>query len=660
MYNRRLLIFLCLVGGCVLVAVGRLAQMQLVNGEYYVARAERAMCESELLGTSRGRILDRRGQVLAMEQPCYEFCMDYRALAPESDTGRYWARQQAASIARKENIPLDQAYQRLNDRIEWTKRRAVELTGRPREELDRNSTRVISRVARIRRGASTQVTEEKSPHAVLQGLDETQAVALRSQLGFMAGASIQPGTRRWYPFGDLACHVIGQMGQVSAPEQQNDPHEGDLLRKYLDGELSGKSGVEKMCEEVLRGVRGRRTWRRTGEELEKISPELGVDVRLTLDMDLQRQLTQLLLRDPANPEDPNARRKENGAAVVIDVRTGEVLAMVSVPTYNINTFRADYPKLSTDHVNLPLLNRAIARGYPPGSCVKPVTALAGAAERLIAPETEFNCQGYLHTPTALRCWTWNKTHTGHGSLNMTGAIQHSCNVYFYRLGERLGAQRLLKWMRLMGLGSLTGIGLPEETAGLVPTAEWLWRREHRVFYPADASLSAIGQAQLLATPVQMATLMSTIARDGAYLPPRLVAEGMTQPTLSPAQPHPALPGGALRAVKDGMYMVVNDPRGTAYEPFNDPRVHELKICGKTGTAQVPRQWVDSNHDGQVDEGDFIRTGDMAWFSGFAPRDNPKIAFSIVLEYVESGGGGSNCGPLARDLVLLCKQMGYMD
>ena len=270
----------------------------------------------------------------------------------------------------------------------------------------------------------------------------------------------------------------------------------------------------------------------------------------------------------------------------------------------------------------------------------------------MTPQTVFECRGYLYEPTSFRCWIYPKTGGGHGPLDLRQGLMHSCNVYFYNVGQRLGAERLCYWLRQFGYGSPPGTGLPGESGGRVPTAQWLWGRQGRSFVPADARMMAIGQGFLEATPLQVANAMATIARDGQYLSPRVVLDGgpvRVQRRLD-------IPPEAWQTVQAGMYDVVNTPGGTA-QPYAGGAV--VPICGKTGTAQASPLRIDSNGNGRIDSGDqIVKQGDMAWFAGFAPRSSPRIAFAIMAEYVETGGG-QTCGPLAKELVRLCQQRGYV-
>ena len=297
--------------------------------------------------------------------------------------------------------------------------------------------------------------------------------------------------------------------------------------------------------------------------------------------------------------------------------------------------------------------------YQPGSTVKPIAALAALTDGKIGLNTTIDCRGYLYNPDSFRCWIWKRSHVGHGPLTVEEGLQHSCNVFFYELGNRLGAPRLCEWFGLFGLADKPGMGLPSERAGTVPTEAWLQKHHKRTFQPGDARFMAVGQGLLTVTPVHMANAIATIARDGVFLTPTIALEG------SPRQVRRDLPLAAahLKAVREGMHRVVNDRQGTAYKYFHGPDVKPLEgieICGKTGTATTAPQRIDSNEDGKIDlEDEIVREGDTAWFVGFAPFHHPQIAVAVTVEYVGAGGGGGNAGPIAREIVRACQELGYV-
>ncbi|MDY7009830.1 MAG: penicillin-binding transpeptidase domain-containing protein [Planctomycetota bacterium] len=644
MYERRLKVFLVVVVVATSIVVGRLAHLQLIQGAQYRRRAEELLVYGELLPTVRGKVLDCRGRVLAYDEPCFDLCLDYRMLkgpgstAAERKAYSQWIRRKVRGIRKQEGVSDQRANEIFEQRCRKTWELAAELTGTPRNEISRLAENTVRRVEAIRRSVGGPIREEKLSHAVVTGLDETTAVKVRSRLGEMAGASVHPSHRRRYPFRNDACHIIGRLRPLTGTEgkQARTTWKADVpveskLASNLPGDLVGAGGVERLCEGLLRGSRGYRRLQRTGQMLNKIPARFGLDVHLTIDIELQRALSGILARP--------------GAIVVLDVPTGEVLAMVSLPTYDLNTFRREFERLSTDQVRLPLLNRAVYFRYPPGSTVKPIAALAGLSSGVITPEKTFYCKGYLHNPDAFRCWIW-EYHTGHGDLDVVGALEHSCNVFFYNVGERLGVRRMCRWLGEFGFSDVPGMGLPEERSGNLPDPR-------SVRSAGEARFLAIGQGRITASPMHVAGAMATIARDGEFRSPLLVREFKNKQIVRRLP----ISDEHLRLVQEGLYKVVNSPSGTANKYAHDP---EIEICGKTGTAETSPRRVDSNGNGRIDSGDRIAcTGDTAWFAGFAPYHNPRIAFAVVVEYSDVGGGEA-CGPIARQVVRLCRAFGYMN
>ena len=614
------------VAAALLVLTWRVAQLQIVQGQAYRQAARDMLDRSTSRETVRGDITDRNGQFLATSDESFSLYLDYRLLTAEPK----WVRSQRRDIARTEGVSDERAAEIYLRREANTWRIAQYLADQQGVDLARSVQAIVRRVRRIRRNVGTTVREEEQTHAVVTGLPNRIYIDADTTIG----AEVKPSLKRRYPYGDVACHIIGMVGQVTAEELER---MGDVQ----GGDEVGKRGVEKMCEDLLRGRRGRLRTERVSDGrivLEDVPAVPGRDIHLTIDIALQRDIEELF-RAMAG--------QRNGAAVVIDVRTGEILAMVSVPTYDLNTFGEDFAGLVGDDLDLPLLHRAVTRNYPPGSVVKPVVALAGLTERAIDHGTTYTCQGYLHNPSAFRCWIYGSG--SHGPLAVQGAIKNSCNVFFYQVGEELGLDRELYWFDQFGYGRLPGTGLPEEKAGSVAAGE---------LPPGAGTVRqlAIGQGPFDATPLQSANAMATIARGGVFLSPTIVLEGGP----SRVERDLGIPSQHVAIVHRGMYEVCNAQGGTAYTPFHMGAPLGVEVCGKTGTAQVSPQRVDSNENGRIDsEDEIVRRGDMAWFGGFAPYDDPQVAIAVVVEYVVGGGGSKFAAPIGREIFRLCRQYGYV-
>ena len=279
---------------------------------------------------------------------------------------------------------------------------------------------------------------------------------------------------------------------------------------------------------------------------------------------------------------------------------------------------------------------------------KPITALGALSRGDIDANTTFNCPGWLISPTypSFRCWIYKGYGHGHGALSVVAALEHSCNVWFYRLGERVGLDRQLDWLERLGFGSECGTGLPEERPGIMP-------------HPAEtegvgeARFLAMGQGRVTVTALHVANAVAMLARGGEFRSPLLVRQFADRQVVRQVGATPA----AVALVQEGMYKVVNSRTGgTAYNHARDP---EIEICGKTGTAETAPRRTDSNGDGRIDQNDeVLRAGDTAWFAGFAPYRAPRVAFVVVAEYAQ-GSGGPVCGPIARRIAQICREFGYL-
>lgn len=649
MYNRRVILFLGLVAAVLAIIVVRLVQLQVFSGQEFREEINRRTWRDDVLPASRGHILDRNGAILAVDEPCFDVCVDYRLLfawaddLPNDPARQAWRRkvvwwqgQQRKEILSAADLPAglvdkqqlrELGEQMLRQRVATTWRVVRDLAGSDAALIE-TVRGIVARVEHLR-----DVSRHKNPveqfqsHPVLFGLDEATAVAVKAQVDELVGVSVRPSFVRRYPYEALACHVIGFTGSVGTADQAGggQAEGGD---PYLGDDVIGKTGVERMCEGLLRGRRGHRQVHRiTGTVEEETEAQNGSDVHLTIDIGLQEELTRLI--------PPGA----SGCIVVLSVPAGEVLAMVSMPGYDLNTYQADFARLAKDDLYFPLRHRAVSQVYAPGSTAKPLAALAGLGSGAIGVDTTFTCTGYFNPAdlTKFRCWTVARGMPGHGPMNVVEGLKNSCNVYFYHVGQEVGGARLAEWFGRFGFLDPPGLGLPEERAGLVePNAG-----------AGESRLMAIGQGPVGATPLHVANAMATIARDGLFRAPVLVLEG------GPERPIRQLPLTAAQtgAVKLGMHKVVDESGGTAYRVFHGEEAEPLgiELAGKTGTATVAGLRASSGRQ---------REGDMAWFAGFAPYRDPQIAFVVVLDYVE-GGGAANAGPIAREAIRACMRRGYV-
>lgn len=447
---------------------------------------------------------------------------------------------------------------------------------------------------------------------------------------------VESEPRRNYPFGILASHVLGYLQEISSAEMEMDQYETRRM-----GDLIGKTGLEKQYDASLVGKEGKifeivdSVGRKIGE-VSRVDPIRGNEIHLTLDFDLQKKAEEIL-------------EGREGAVIVMKPDTGEVLAMASYPNFDPNKFISRFsPDEWMDLINspeFPLQNRAIRGLYSPGSLFKPLMLLAGLDQGVVNDSTTYTCHGstiiYGH-PFA--CWKAE----GHGTVNLYSAIQHSCNIYFYQVGKRLGIEEIARYARMFGLGSPTHIDLPGEKIGLVPDPEWKKRVREEPWYPGETISVSIGQGPLLVTPLQIAVLTAQIANRGVRVTPYLYSkeiqegEDITRRQEN-TKVHSSIPEIYFEKVVQGMWQSVND-RGTAVLA----RIRDFDVCGKTGSAQVISR---ATAEKLAKQRRVIQT--HSWFSGFAPKNKPEIVVSIIVEY--GGGGGATAAPSARELFELYKE-----
>jgi penicillin-binding protein 2 len=630
MFNRRLKLLLGILTAAAAALVVRLIDLQVLGAPVFQEQAAEAMLRpTRFIPAIRGQILDRYGRVLADDRPQWQLCVYYPVLA---DTQRY-VTELAQSRARRGAAGPSQAElaAQILGQVQQTWDRVAQLTGVSNSSLQERQREIRQRVETIRAavsrsaGIDVQIQEQEMLHPLVSGLDDQAAIKLRLNLQHVPWLQVQVANHRLYPNAQAFCHLLGCLGPVP-PEVAYDPVnlESDVLQQYLPDEQMGYSGIEQLGEQLLRGRRGLVREDFHGRVLERVEPQPGHPLYLTIDADLQEQILPVL----AQAVETNDQARGGGAAVVVlDVHTRHVLALVSYPTFDPNR-RAEAFQATTENSRAaPLLARAISATYPPGSVVKPIVLAAGLSLGLVSPSDRKLCTGtLLDGVNAWHCWTYFRNMPPHGWVDASDAIKQSCNIYFFKLGQDVNPARLTDWLQRFGLGRYPGTDLIEERAGVVPTAAWLQSNRNRSLRPGDARNLAIGQGELTATPLQIANLAATIAT-GRWLPPTLLAnDWRDRPVtiLDVSQAHWAV-------IREGMFRAVNEPGGTAYRTA---RLENLELCGKTGSAQT----------GQPDR------ATHAWFMGFAPYRNPTIAIAVVIEH--GGGGGAVAAPVARRIVEL--------
>ncbi len=680
MFERRLKIFLGILSAMVLLLLGRAAQLQVAQGEEWRKEANDTLKKVSYVETSRGSIFDRTGRELARDRACTDACVWYAALTPQADPAwlskvaisrlrvRGWDTYLKGNKAQRQEM-LKTESNAIQAEIDAMWGKLAKISGSPLDRVESARQSIIQRVEMRKKyiwyksyqratktpGGTSEaeprwqrwlngqtddapeidkfvvtVGEEKQSHVVLHDISLDVQNELSRHPEQYPGLVLRPGQTRFYPFGDVACHILGHIGKVTAAELLNDPNRDDMRRKYFPNDDIGRSGLEALCEPGLRGVQGSVTNSNGTEETEPPIP--GKDLRATIDVGLQQDIQKFFanatLRVKKTDSDGNSFTEEvpnqvlYGAAVLIDVKTNQVLSLVSYPTFDLNAPEDVIAALGEDEINAPTRNRATESQYEPGSTVKPLVGLAGITAGVVKVTEGIECKGFLELPDRRsgkpikyghmgRCWVastyaeilkgdvahhqvpWKAPHHGQfgnldGFLTYADGLERSCNVYFETVADRLGIDGLTDWMGRFGLGRRTGIGIHEFKGRVPASAPPSFGVQRRTI----GFLGGIGQMYVAATPIQMANVASTIARGGIWMRPRLVmpdpgtgqdpAMAAPDANLGPDTVDLHLDPEALKACRLGMYNVVNSAGGTGTTAHMD----DLSVAGKTGTAQA--------------------------------------------------------------------------
>jgi penicillin-binding protein 2 len=586
---------------CVLLSMGgivaRLVHLQLVEHERWAREAERNIMKRIRLPATRGLIRDATGKIVANNRASY-------------------------------NVYLTP--QLLN-------RRHIDLFSRLMGFDDDKKADFLSRLQ--------QIPERRRSHLVEMYSDvgRDQLASLETHKRELPGLQVVAVPVRTYPYNALAAHAVGFLNEVNAEDLKRFPERG-----YQSGDAIGRSGIEAAWESYLRGhdgeltvvvdVRGRED-DSTGSHLraneQRKEPSPGRDLKLTLDMDLMRVVERAFRGHPS------------GAAVVVDVRTGRVRALFSKPAYDLNEMSGRLTPERAEELGTspfrPLIDKTVYETYFPGSTFKPVSALAALQDNLLSSSTRVDCPGYYDLGhRRFRC-----SHS-HGEVDMHTAIVQSCNVYFYHLAEQVGLDRITALSHDFGLGAVTGIGINTEAQGFVPTREWYVKQHGNQYHIGFTLNAAIGQGNTRVTLIQLAMAYAAIANGGTLYVPQLVQaveapDGTTIEDFPPrVRRRVNVDAAHLTYVIDGMFGVVNDPKGTAY----DARIEGgVPVAGKTGTAQVSLGRLPGSVD--VQNAWYYRRS-HAWFAGFAPADDPELAIVVLVEH--GGQGGKYSAPIATRIL----------
>jgi penicillin-binding protein 2 len=693
-----------LLGICVL----RLIDMQLLSKSFYREQVSQLRIQSgsfQQVRTMRGKILDRKGQILAEDEPKFWLAVNY-------DLSRYLDERvlQALSLRARSKVPdanasgLQQEFADRQEDIELLINKCVQF-GMPRQDVVIRLQKINDKIwnlrtffAWARNGPSSDIlkkysrnlnnvplaealadfekkfsdpcdrlllinkvddiAELKKAQPIVELKSEDAVFAARVEFLKVPGVEVIAKGQRVYPFGQTASQTIGWVGPPG--QKDKDIFADDRLANYLDDELCGREdGVEYVCEPILRGKRGEIVYDIDRNLVRQTEAQFGQDIRLTIDIELQKKIEQLITDCSLNP-----KCKSPIAAVVIDVGSGDILALASLPNYDLNLARQTYGKLISDPCE-PLRNRALNMHYPPGSAIKPLILVAGMESGKITAGEIISCPSHKAPQGWPSCLIYLRNHWGHDSMwpnTARNAIKGSCNVYFSHLADRIDPVVLQSWLFRFGYGRLAlpdSVTTPPGSSDESPEPNYPARYFRQVqgqisntpakdtitsfeqlpaLEPDERRWFGIGQGNLRVTPLQVANAMACLARGGIYLPPRLIAD--------PCSPKPEpvnlnISAVTLATVYEGMHAVVEESGGTANREFapvlENFSSRGIRLYGKTGSTTQPEH---------------------AWFAGFAKDTKGRtIAVSVLVEGGQAGS--SDAAPLGRDILLFCVEAGYL-
>jgi len=563
--------------------------LQVIKGSEYRLMSKNNCIRIREDPAARGMILDRKGRLVVLNRPSFEVY-----LVPED---------------LKENPEvLVKVGQMLNMNPEEIK-----------EKLQAQKKRTPFRPVKIK-----------------SDIEWNELARLETSRVHLPGLFVDVRPRRAYHYGSLASHLIGYLGEVDESELRQ-----PTGSPYRMGAMIGKYGVEHQWETYLRGVDGGRRIEvdalgREIKHLRSVEPFPGNNLTLTIDLELQKVAEE-------------AFQEKSGALIAMDPKSGRILAMVSKPSFDPDIFARnisseEWKSLSENPLS-PLQNKGIQGQYPPGSVFKIITAIAGLETGAITPNTQMTCRGiYPYGNRDFRCWR----EQGHGTINLHRAIVESCDIFFYQLGLKVGVDAIAHYAEEFGLGSSTGIALPHEKSGIVPSISWKKRRLGAPWYSGETLSLAVGQGYINATPLQLLMLISAIANGGRFYLPQ-VTEKVEDVYGNVLKEWPVSEMGrvdvsekTLQIIQQALMGAVNDPHGTGWACV----LKEAKVAGKTGTAQVIK--IPQNFK----KGDMDRLPwkyrDHAWFVAYAPFEDPVIAVVVLVEH--GGYGGAAAAPIAKRVI----------
>jgi penicillin-binding protein 2 len=577
--------------------IGRLFQLQLVQNDRWLAEAEKNITKVVRLPATRGIIRDHKGRIVAQNRPAYNVYV----------TPQLVGEPQLNQIA--ELLSLD-----------------ADAKARFKRRMD-------------------NVPARRRSHFVLAFNDITrdQYAAIETHRRELPGLNVVATPVRFYPFKALGAHTIGFLNEVSGEDLKRLRGLG-----YYAGQSVGRSGLERAWESYLRGKDGelRVVVDVQGQELDgsphrvaqrsvREEPTPGLDMRLTLDMDMMRAAERAFRGQPS------------GGVAVVDIKTGRVRALYSKPGYDLNEMGGGLTESRAkelfDNPFRPLIDKTTYETYFPGSTFKPISAIAALQDSIMTSSVHYDCPGYYELgQRRFRC-----SHV-HGDTDMREALTRSCNVYFYKLAEQVGIDRIAAYAREFGLGQKTGLGINTEASGFVPSRDWYAKNHNNKYHLGFTLNTAIGQGDTRVTLIQLVMVYAALANNGALYVPQLVerveqADGSTVEEFPPrVRRHINIDPAHMALIKQGLFGVVNERDGTAYEARIEGGV---LVAGKTGTAEVSKKKLNPKEDPRREW--YYRRA-HSWFAGYAPADNPELAIAVIVEH--GGTGGKFAGPIATSVL----------
>lgn len=602
-------LYICLFVAFIIL-FARLWYLQVMNGDRFKQYSEENRIKKVKITAPRGMIFDRNKKLLVDNRPAFDLEVTPQELYADKD----W-KKKIETISKMVKMPVEE----INERLDAAKGQPTFL-----------------------------------PIKVKQDLAEDEVAVIEAHKLDLPGINIQMEIKRTNLFGDLAAHLMGYIGEIN-------PTELPILNKsiplggvpYKMGDVTGKFGLESRQEAVLRGIDGedymevdalghrKRMTKGLTSALKAKASLPGKNLILTIDQDLQLAAQRAM--------EKLYGKKQIGAVIALDPRTGEILAALSQPSFDPTLFsRGVSSKLWSELLNdeyHPLRDKTIQDHYSPGSTFKTITAIAGLEEHVIDENSTINCTGSFRLGNRVyHCW--NKH--GHGAVSIHKALRESCDVFFYRLGQKLGIDTIAKYANILGLGRKTGVNLAHEDPGLIPTEEWKKQHFGQEWIAGETLSCAIGQSYILTTPIQLANAYAGIAT-GSFLWKPYIVKYIESPDgriLKEFQPETLgkvnISKHTLDLVRSGLTAVVNEPGGTTY----GHRIPGIDAAGKTGSTQVIRLSADKIHT--KCESMPFNVRDNALFAAFAPPDDPRIAVAVIAEHACHGGSGA--APVAMEVI----------